>query len=1451
MEFLHLNNDLKGPIEQIRVNWFYRPRDIHRRGIDSRYLFATMHSEISPITSLRGKCSILHRSEIKDTEEYRKLKDSFWYDKLFDRYIMRFYDVIPTSAVVNVPPKIKRVLDEQWRFLAVEPIRAKELTSAAQSAKRCTGFCASNDSVECAVCHQTYHMNCVRPPLLKKPSRGFAWACAPCNRAQERKLEARNTPLTQEDGEEEEMLEEEEDHTAKNLNDKSKSTTSPRSGIDDTMTDPVATAEQAAHANRWPFRYLGIHCEVEDVLDFDDRIYPRASSRLGTKHQAMVASWPGRPFELVDATPIKRKYVRSGPNRKDQRLSKETMAALEADRLAKEKRPNYVVDAPVGYIKRGEDGPTEDPDTTSQLQFRIPEVGEIYELGARGDDPRDHSERLTELSNNLEERERLIDLYMEKANLLATGINVVPRTTNFMDKAVQLLYKHEFDMDLALRELKTVNKRKDLREPEFKMDELKRFEEGVGKYGTDLRSVKQLVKTQKMPDIIRFYYIWKKTDSGKRIWGNFEGRKNKKDSKKNEFSNAKLVDDVADDQDDSAYDDDKIAERKKGFQCKFCSTRRSRHWRRAPGVAPGTTIPSEPGQKAAKDKSNQLVLALCHRCAELWRRYGIQWEDMEKLAQTIGKSWKKRIDEELLRDLEASEAAAANATITSIESPPPAAQASSEPPKKKPKTAGDAIANLSNGTVTAAAKPKPTKPAPVAAAPVVVPPKPKPVPRPCAVCTTIGPQGSDQFVCKECTMTVHRSCYGINPNRSKEKWTCDPCLNDKNPQLSTLYNCVLCPIRQKDTATSDGKPNPKKRGVREDETSEPPPPADDVKRHKYDPGKGPNAREPLKRTTGNNWVHVTCAVWTPEVRFTKAKLLEPAEGIGIIPPARFDQVCKICQTKKGACISCHHCHAFFHVGCAMNEGYVVGFDITPVKVSRRDHVNTVTIGQESGVMAAVIWCSEHPPKTIVHSMNEQSTEAGANALQLFVQNYRQADLTLTGTVRKANLAIQSTKAISQPTPATATLNRRASIVTPIAPGSSIAIKEDNVSETTIEDLEMTSLHRPSCVECGVDTSPIWYPVVSDSVDGPPAIDGRFKTPEAAISHSQETIDDRMSIHDEERPSVTELNQTNGIPKTNGVSPSKDLHDGPLTNGYLKIVTQSLSTNDTALCHKCYWRKKSGETLDESFSDSAVAKALLEPMPARKPSESRHATPTPVLQHARVPSGGDLELNAYLPGARLANWPVSPAHAPSQVPIQQQIPLAPTWPTARNASAQPPSPRHVNGGYHPDPRASYAYSNIHPAPPIRESSFPSPGQFPPHPLSVSLGARRDEHQALPFQNSFSYSHSPPPHSHHSPSGPHPVLSRPPYNGHAGARSPDVGHAPILPRGSHSYPMGSPVTPNDPHRHAHTSSIRSFESSSREGSRGPSTEPNRGSVQPPNGNRSSNGASAKPSVSNLLS
>ena len=142
MEFLHTSNDRNMPVDAVRVNWYYRPRDIQRKATDTRLVFASMHSDTCPLTSLRGKCQISHRSAITDLDEYRKIKDNFWYDKMFDRYIHRYYEIIPTSQVINVPARVKKVLDERWKYIIVETSRGKELTSAIKSCKRCSEYCA-------------------------------------------------------------------------------------------------------------------------------------------------------------------------------------------------------------------------------------------------------------------------------------------------------------------------------------------------------------------------------------------------------------------------------------------------------------------------------------------------------------------------------------------------------------------------------------------------------------------------------------------------------------------------------------------------------------------------------------------------------------------------------------------------------------------------------------------------------------------------------------------------------------------------------------------------------------------------------------------------------------------------------------------------------------------------------------------------------------------------------------------------------------------------------------------------------------------------------------------------------------------------------------------------------------------------------------------------------------
>lgn len=239
-----------------------------------------------------------------------------------------------------------------------------------------------------------------------------------------------------------------------------------------------------------------------------------------------------------------------------------------------------------------------------------------------------------------------------------------------------------------------------------------------------------------------------------------------------------------------------------------------------------------------------------------------------------------------------------------------------------------------------------------------------------------------------------------------------------------------------------------------------------------DLGRPVNPREPLKRTADNNWVHVTCAVFTPEVKFGNAAALEPSEGIPSISRTRYQESCKVCKTQAGACVACHHCRAPVHVECAYQAGYTLGFDITPVKGSRRDQHNIVSIGSESGTMTAGIWCKEHPPKNPVHRMQDVVDESGMNALQLYVRNFKQADLTLTGCARKANLMPTMSKATSVAT-ILSPVNRRASTTTI----PSIAAPPVHINGTVKEELPV--ILQPTgkvCITCGTDVSPKWYSI---------------------------------------------------------------------------------------------------------------------------------------------------------------------------------------------------------------------------------------------------------------------------------------------------------------------------------------------------------------------------------------
>lgn len=223
-------------------------------------------------------------------------------------------------------------------------------------------------------------------------------------------------------------------------------------------------------------------------------------------------------------------------------------------------------------------------------------------------------------------------------------------------------------------------------------------------------------------------------------------------------------------------------------------------------MTPGQMVPPD---GRSKDKTGFLI-ALCLRCANLWRKYAVTWENVDEIAKKVaqggGKAWKRRIDEELLREVYAaqSDPSSKNATPEYVELPAATAQPVAEPPKKKQKTV--AAVNGDSGTSTPVSEPVPKKEKKEKPAPVVKAPTPPPVPSPpkyralpCAVCRSV--EGT-RLECAACKMTVHKACYGVEETRQANKWYCDPCKNDKKEsvsyvsQIATLLEFILIHLRR-------------------------------------------------------------------------------------------------------------------------------------------------------------------------------------------------------------------------------------------------------------------------------------------------------------------------------------------------------------------------------------------------------------------------------------------------------------------------------------------------------------------------------------------------------------------------------------------------------------------------------------------------------------------------------
>ncbi|KAJ8473751.1 hypothetical protein ONZ51_g7685 [Trametes cubensis] len=284
------NGNRNEPITRARLAWYYRPSDVSDRTVaDCRLLLAAIYSEVCELSQLRSKCYVLHRDRISDLAGWKKRPDRFYFTRLFDPWLRKEFEVIPATTVRNVPEHIREVLISRYEYIVAEREVVPDYTDDLRLCDTCEKWCPPAESLQCDRCKKFFHMECVNPPMLSKPSRGYGWTCAPCSRAHEEEVEGHEvrhlTPVAP----------------------KPKTNAPPARGRGRPRKDRVLAEKEEnveiKHFKMWPFRYFGLYTFAEDTLDPDDLIFPRAATRVGPKYQANVPPSPStadRPTDVEE-----------------------------------------------------------------------------------------------------------------------------------------------------------------------------------------------------------------------------------------------------------------------------------------------------------------------------------------------------------------------------------------------------------------------------------------------------------------------------------------------------------------------------------------------------------------------------------------------------------------------------------------------------------------------------------------------------------------------------------------------------------------------------------------------------------------------------------------------------------------------------------------------------------------------------------------------------------------------------------------------------------------------------------------------------------------------------------------------------------------------------------------------------------------------------------------------
>ncbi|KAG7445124.1 uncharacterized protein BT62DRAFT_898517 [Guyanagaster necrorhizus] len=801
---------------RVRLAWYYRPSDVTERTVaDSRLLLAGMYTEVCDINQIRARCHVVHRDKISDLAGWKKRPDRFYYNRLFDPYMRKELEIIQSTDVRNLPDNIRETLISRYEYVVAEKEVIPDLTDHLRTCDTCSEWCPSLESVRCDRCKLFFHMQCVNPPLMAKPSRGYGWTCAPCSRKHEEEVDSHHTRQ----------------HTPA-TNRPLKSNAPAVRGRGRPRKDKSQQDREEnlpiKYFKMWPFRYFGQYTVAEDTLDADDLISPRAPTRVGPKFQATLieknAPYPGEHVFRSD------RRERGGDS------TVEVLSAI-----------NILTGAEVELCKQS---------LTSDLK----------------------------VSSSIDWLTEVVRRYSEAA------------------LAAKSMYSVNMKTITRQEQWKTQPTR--YTDREWSREEIGAFEDAIFTHGAQLRAVREEIGTRTMPEVVRFYGHWKNGKIGEE---NEQLRTNGA-LPEPQYEQWGSPEEAYQGQTVGPADDESsiVTQPSKAPSCGACRTRESKAWWKAPkGLATNF---------------------LCDSCGQNWRKYA----DLNV----------RSVREESVPSMKARSAEKREGTPLT------------GPVTKRPR--------LSTSSASVVSTPPP--------------PPQSAVQFQCVCCRKSGPIGK-VLKCTKCGFRIHAGvCGAVVSPEDVEKWRCDLCSNDENLEASLVMECMLCPRDQL-----------------------------------HDKKFGPSSNSVLracKPTEGQQWAHVICSVFIPELTFSDASRLRLVEGASTIANHRWTSAscfprCCICHEKGGAVIRCSDCSREYHVSCAWDFGHKFGFEIQPVKSSRRDTTVTTTFRDETGCMNAIISCKDHDhSRRMIYSLCD-TTDGGETALQVYCRNYKQATGQSHALLRKA------------------------------------------------------------------------------------------------------------------------------------------------------------------------------------------------------------------------------------------------------------------------------------------------------------------------------------------------------------------------------------------------------------------------------------------------------------------